>query len=692
MNNATAFDLRAHLATLFRHRLKILLIFFLCFTISTAFAFLAQPIYMAGSSLLVLSQDPLRLSSVLTPGGDGAVQFLSPRDQIMTEAEIFKSQTIAEQLVLDMGPEKVLEGMTGRWDFLAEVPGKAKFWAVSSLYKFEPAKNVLEKAGIQPTVETYDPVTKAIGKLMDNIDANPVTKTDVFVVTLKSPDPEFAAEAVNGLVNNYLDHKLSIQKPQLAVDVVRQESRRLRSQVDEAQRELQAFKLTSNIVSIEQQKTLLLDRLNKAEQSLLNAQNPIAGGLSLGVGDAGGAPAIPPALQQRLFELQLERDKYMSGSPAAAQVQREISDIRSRINTARQSQIDVLESEIKQYKAELRRLDGLTDEVVDLRRDVNIKEEAFTKFLKKEQETRINETLDVKNLTNVVQVEPARAPLLPEFPQRFLTIFLGAFVGMAGAIGTAYGFDTLRRTMTTRDEAEKALGEPVIATITKESGKRQDRVGNVIEFRRVAEAVRRALGDKGHYFLLVTSSAAREGRSFVAAGLANALSEQDVDVMLLQVRGSGNEMLEDLSDPETEKGNPVKRLTDKSEPATSLPAVGIANSSVIEVDLHPTKEADYGRQSVEQYIHQADNHRGVVILDAPSLGSDPEQLLLASKISACLFVVDAESTSAPVALRSLTNLKAAGGKVLGVVLNKREFVIPNWAYRLFISPPSHARR
>jgi protein-tyrosine kinase len=70
-----------------------------------------------------------------------------------------------------------------------------------------------------------------------------------------------------------------------------------------------------------------------------------------------------------------------------------------------------------------------------------------------------------------------------------------------------------------------------------------------------------------------------------------------------------------------------------------------------------------------------------VILDAPPVHGFPESLALASKVDGVILVLNAGKTRQQVALRAKMQLEAAGGKLLGTVLNRREYPIPQFIYK-----------
>jgi Mrp family chromosome partitioning ATPase len=72
----------------------------------------------------------------------------------------------------------------------------------------------------------------------------------------------------------------------------------------------------------------------------------------------------------------------------------------------------------------------------------------------------------------------------------------------------------------------------------------------------------------------------------------------------------------------------------------------------------------------------------VVLIDCPPLCSSPVVLALAPYIDGVLLVVeDGKRTKAEID-RAVSTIHAAQGQVLGMILNKRRYVLPRWLYSL----------
>lgn len=72
---------------------------------------------------------------------------------------------------------------------------------------------------------------------------------------------------------------------------------------------------------------------------------------------------------------------------------------------------------------------------------------------------------------------------------------------------------------------------------------------------------------------------------------------------------------------------------------------------------------------------------GYVILDSAPFGLIADASILAQSASGALLVVEAARTVREVAAEASEDLRRAGVRVLGAVLNRRRFYVPDWIYR-----------
>jgi capsular exopolysaccharide synthesis family protein len=86
-------------------------------------------------------------------------------------------------------------------------------------------------------------------------------------------------------------------------------------------------------------------------------------------------------------------------------------------------------------------------------------------------------------------------------------------------------------------------------------------------------------------------------------------------------------------------------------------------------------------EAFDEFLQKVQEFFNYIIVDAPPLASHPETLLLSRKADGVILVIESEKTRKHAALWAKKQIETAGGKLLGVVLNKRRHRIPNWLYK-----------
>ncbi|MEK7763119.1 MAG: GNVR domain-containing protein [Nitrospirota bacterium] len=717
------YGLREHLATIFRHKTKVQVTILAALLVAGPGSFLLTKIYSTDIRFLIQSsRSPFSMSATLSGQGYAPMDF-SQKDEVLTEVQIFTSPILLDKLVENLGEERVLGGMRGRWDWILEVPGQVTSWVMD----LKPVSMFLAWAGL--SVEKGNPHEQATQALRDHLVVDMVRQTHVFVATLDSPDPQFAADALNALAAIYLDHHVVVRKRKGAHEFFDDQSRYLRTQLDQAEQKLQAFKERWNIVSIEDQKSHLLDQIRQSESAMHDAQMAIAEAdvriAQLREKLIGQQESIPltnvsernpmqDQLKTRLAQLELELSQYVSGSSAATEIHRELASVRARIASesskvtgsattgmnqtyqelkkkmildegqrdSLRPRVAELRKQVKTFREALNGLDQHEQELRSLTRDAKIKQEAFDLYLKKEEESRINELLDQKGISNVSLIQPATVPQKAVRPRKMLNLVLGLLVGLVGGVGLAYMSEFMRRSLATKDEAEKALRRPVIGSIpfAIQGGGMAGRLF-ALQMRQLAQHVAKAHQDRDLRTLLVTSTLSGEGKSHITMALAHALNELRFRVLLIESVEPKNVTVLSTTNGSDQASRAGLLVTD----STRLPEISTQRSvSRMKFGDNGVSAVKYAEQLVE-IVGRMQSQFDLVLIDGPALSSFPESRLLISKIGSTVLVVEAERTTCDSAAQSLAVIDGMDAHLLGIILNKWRQVIPSWAYDRWIT-------
>lgn len=712
----SAFGLREHLITVFRQKRMLLTIIGVATLVAGPGSFLMTNIYSAEVRLLIQNaRTPFSMSTPLT-GQVFTPSDITQKDDVATEVQIFTSPILLDKLVDYFGNERVLASMRGRWDWVADLP-KSAFKQLAGL---PPVAQFLTTIGYVPKPENLH--YQAVQQIRSHLNVEGVRQTHVFVASLDSPDPDFSADALNALVGIYLDHQLSIRKGKGAREFFDEQTKQMRGELQQAELRLQSFKDKWNIVSIEDQKRHLLQQVTHTEASLRESQVQVAETevriSKLKERLAGQQEAIPltnvsernPMLDQlknRLMQMELEYAQYVPDSPAAAELVREIAAVRGRLQAEsakvtgaatsgvnqtyqelkrtlvmeegrRESlrpRLSELTKQFKSYRDSLNILDQREMELQGLMREVKVKQEAFDIYLKKEEESRINEVLDRKGISNVNAIEHATPPQKPVKPRKVLNIVIGLLIGLVGGFGSAYASEYLRRTFVTREEVEDTLAKPVLAALPLVRPDTADAENCELELRHSAQHVIRSYHERGLRTILVTSALRGEGRSYLADALARVLADQKFRMLLITF---------EADDPEkSARGEVVETVKRSMDSGRSLQE---GPEPTDRPHLHRLLIRHKDGTALEFAEHLAEvaktmrDRFDLIVIDGPALTSFPEMRVAIAGIDGTILVIEAERTVSVAAARTITAIEAAGGYLLGLVLNKRRYIIPDWIY------------
>jgi len=196
----------------------------------------------------------------------------------------------------------------------------------------------------------------------------------------------------------------------------------------------------------------------------------------------------------------------------------------------------------------------------------------------------------------------------------------------------------------------------------------------------ITAAVNAYVVEKGSLVLAIYGSQPGEGTSTVSRELAIALSRSPTNNILLIDGTSGKSNQAGHFDTKfveslwsTARGAPIRtvRLTLPRGGAVDLAGLLIDDADDAEVDL----------RLLPQLFNRLRNVFNVIIVDCPPVLSAAGYVSASALADSCLLVVEADRTRVPVVRRAMEEIEAAGGKLQGVVLNKRKHYIPSWIYR-----------
>jgi capsular exopolysaccharide synthesis family protein len=107
----------------------------------------------------------------------------------------------------------------------------------------------------------------------------------------------------------------------------------------------------------------------------------------------------------------------------------------------------------------------------------------------------------------------------------------------------------------------------------------------------------------------------------------------------------------------------------------------VPNMHIMPVGKHMASLVGFGKEELETFINELRKKFDYVLMDAAPVGTYPDCAVLCDKVDAVILVVKHGGTRREVVKRTKDIVVRAGGKILGVVLNRRRYPIPDFLYR-----------
>lgn len=727
--------LKGHLVTIARHWGTALSIVAISFFIAGCVAFLSSKTYFSHARILVLSQSQVEVATAAQLSRAGEMS--SPREQVLTQVQIVKSPLLAERLVLEIGPQRMLDEMTWRWDWLRALPGRLKDNLIERLAGWSVTEGLLRSAGMWPRPEgSGPPVSAAMLKFEDGLQVESITQTDMFVIAFEAPNPEFAAEVVDTLIDIYIDHVVYLRSPAGTSSIARQEAERLAEGLTQAETALREFSQTHKIVSIQDQKSNLLERVMRTQEELDNTQRMVLEAdrrLEVLLERISSTPddqsvttttranPLLDRLIERLGLLRAEQLRFVPGSQSAERIEAEIRSLEAQIqntdaavagsqttsatglvtqlqsNVAAQQaerealtvRVQTTNEQLANVRSELQRLNELELQHRVLQREIETKEQAYRYAVQKREENVIASVLSGPSLAQVIPVEPATIPVLPASPRRTLLLMLGLIVGLMFGVLAAYLREFARSTVSTPKEAEFAFGRRVLASFWKQRRVIPSRARrNTLEMRRLATLLlhEHPAHSKARC-ISFTKLGEHDARRTQIEELAEAMRLQEAKVLYIAVDtdvdyrpglADSKQHPNASNQAENEKGladvSPVQGMGQMDRDAGHLL---IKKPGHIAITGKPWA---INMQLKSVLKGQQRDEWDYFLIDCPDIGDFPEQISLVSLVDAYIPIIEANKTLSAEAIATAQRLQLAGAVIPGIILNNQRHANSSWAF------------
>ena len=107
---------------------------------------------------------------------------------------------------------------------------------------------------------------------------------------------------------------------------------------------------------------------------------------------------------------------------------------------------------------------------------------------------------------------------------------------------------------------------------------------------------------------------------------------------------------------------------------SSLYVSGISENSYSIAKLFSSPQIDACFEKLKQRFD-------IIVIDSPASHVSSDGLAVSNKVDGVILIIEAENTRLPVAEKTKEDIIQSGGKILGILFNRRKLYIPSFIYR-----------
>jgi capsular exopolysaccharide synthesis family protein len=696
-----------YLRVVYKRRWVAIPAFLLVFVSGALDTIRAVPIYQARTQLLI-ERDARRPTSI-----DAALQDPSSGYYddgfYMTQYKIIQSRSMAlrtvEALDKQNKPEKIPATTGTSFSPLAFLSGL--FGRVTSVFAPPAATEPAQTEAV--TAEETTAQAAKVTRFLASLSVVPVRNSSLVDLSFRSPDPAYAARAVNELANQYrlrnLDSRTLASKE--ANDFLSQQLEEQRKKLEESEAALVQYRETHNAASVDDRQNIVVQKLTELNAQVTRAKIERLDKQALynqieNVRNSGGSlETVPVVLANEVIQkLRVEiagleerraqmAAQYGPNWPPMKELATSIESSRNRLRVeidavvgavrndylAAQAKENSLIGALESQKGEAQGLDRKSVEYAALEREAAGNRQLYENLMQRAKETGVSGQFRSSNVEIVDAAEVPSYPVLPNV-QRDLTV--AGLMGLVLAFGLVFGFEYFDSRIKSPDEIKAHLGLPflgLVPTIDSKDGESVLVSASDVppHFSEAIKAIRTAVvfssAEEGARSIVVTSTAPGEGKTLVSSNLAVALSQADQRTLIIDC-DMRRPRIHDVFGAQQEPGI-SNVLVGTSELGDVIRKTATPNLSVVAAGHIPPNPAELlGSTRFRDLLRTLRMQYDWIIIDAPPVMAVTDAAVIGNHATGVVFVVGAEMTSRRHAAVAIEQLAAAKAHFIGGVLNR----------------------
>ena len=559
---------------------------------------------------------------------------------------------------------------------------------------------------------------RAVGLVEAHTLVTPVRNSGLVELAFDAPTPQLAAQISNALAEAYIT--LNLQRRYDATGYARRfletELAKVRSRLEDSERTVVNYADNQQLIEInrrvdaegntsgqslsEMDLDVLNQRLADAKAARIDAQSKLNAARRTGASAEALNDTTLGELRTTLAELEAQYSRdlatFKPDYPGMVALRQQIDTLRRAVNargsSVGQSLAAVYQAAAAREGALQAQVNALKGAVLDqnrrkiqlgiFQRDADTNRALYDSLLERYKQIGVAGGIGVNN---IAIVDRALEPSSPYTPNLLANLLLGAIAGLIIGLLAAFILDQLDDAIKSPADLEKLLDLPLLGVVPKVAiddpiDELSDRTSPLSEaYLAIRTSLNFSTNEGVPRTLAVTSANASEGKSTTALAIAATLARLGKRVLLID---------SDMRNPSIHRQlgldnnhGLVELLTDNAELAQVTRTVPVENLSVITSGPIPPNPAELlAGESFRRIVEQARSRFDYVVVDCPPILGLSDAPLIASAMSATVFVISANSTSAKSAIGSLRRLMESHAHIVGAVLTKFQSAEHGYSY------------
>jgi capsular exopolysaccharide synthesis family protein len=716
--NGNGTHLLDRLNVIYKHRHIALSVFLLIVLASLLRTYLTTPLYRAQARLMIETENEHTEALAGAINGFNSPYWQDPQVYLQTQYRILTGREVAGRVArrLDLRGAPELNGagapLTGLRRALSMLTGRL-------LASF---------GGATPGSETKAAATSEsalISQLQAGVSVEPVPNSRLVDVGFVSPDPAFAARAVNTVAEEYVQQNLELRRQNVVASLgwLSQELVKQQKKLEESERAMADYREAQNALSLEERQNIVVARLNQLNDAVTKAKTNRVQKETLydqvkTLGADVSADTIPAILQNpyiqtiksRLAELQRERatllERYGEKYPDVMKVNASLQDASHQLQTEIAKAVEAIGNDYQSAVVEEHTLAAALEEQKGAAMDLNRKSVSYTvlereahsnrqvyeTLLQREKELQVLANSRGNNVRITDRAEMPGAPFIPT-PRRDLVLAMVAATVLS--LGLVFLLDYLDDTVKNPDDVTDKLNIPLLGLAPKVTGHKRLVLSHDVphEFAEAFRSLRTSLifssASEPTRLVMVTSALPLEGKTTTACNLALALAIGGAKVLLIDA---------DLRCPAVHRTLAIENgtglshvLTGQAQPGDVLASLESPRLWVMTAGVPaPNPSELLGSEQMRTLLDTTKKGSFEwVILDTPPVLPVTDGVVLSRLVDGIAFVIGSEMTHRQHVARAVDALACSGSRLFGAVLNRVDLKGNRYYYSRYYGYNNH---